>query len=509
MNPSYTESSSFALHNTQRMLQKLALTSVVVIVVTAAVLPSLLSDIFPISPSGTIGTSSSQRDANVQIAVAAYAQQGAEKASIAAAAATATTAERQVLWVNVKDFISSATSEHVASAVARASDRSEGDFSAIIIALDTPGGSLDATLDIIESIQGSEVPVIGYVYPQGKSAWSAGTIILVATDYAAMAPFTTIGSAQPVSGNMPVNDTKTINAITEKVVTLAELHNRNATQATRFITHNDNLTPEKALQNNIIESIARNPEELLQNAHNSTVTTLAGQKVLDTDNAKIVIHEPSLRVSFVDVLANPVLSTTLLTIGFFALVYGLTSPGFGGEIAGAAMIILALIGQGFDINWAGFALLAIGVGLLAYELYSPGFGAAGIGGIIVLSIGTTLMITQPVKPLLISEEHLINSALLSVIIVAPFGGFFGLITFKAWKAKTRKPLQFAFQSEEGVALDHISSDTPGFVSVGGEYWRAKTVGGIDIEKGEKVRIARKEADLLIVEPFQKEEEGQN
>jgi membrane-bound serine protease (ClpP class) len=313
MNPGYKESSSFALHTTQRMLQKLALTSVVVFVVTAVIfLPSLLSDIFPISPSGTIDTSSSQRGANVQIAIAAYAQQDAEKTSSIATATT--TAERQVLWVDVKDFISSATSEHVASAVARASDRSEGDFSAIIIALDTPGGSLDATLDIIESIQGSRVPVIGYVYPQGKSAWSAGTIILVATDYAAMAPFTTIGSAQPVSGNMPVNDTKVINAITEKVVTLAELHNRNATQATRFITHNDNLTPEKALQNNIIESIARNPEELLQNAHNSTVTTLAGQKVLDTDNATIVIHEPSLRVSFVDVLANPVLSTTLLTM---------------------------------------------------------------------------------------------------------------------------------------------------------------------------------------------------
>ncbi len=101
-----------------------------------------------------------------------------------------------------------------------------------MVALDTPGGSVDATLRIIESIQASEVPVIGYVYPQGRSAWSAGTIILLGTDYAAMAPFTTIGSAQPVLGKMPINDTKTINAITEKVVTLAELHNRNATQAT-------------------------------------------------------------------------------------------------------------------------------------------------------------------------------------------------------------------------------------------------------------------------------------
>lgn len=408
--------------------------------------------------------------------------------------------ERQVLWVDVKDFISSATAEHVATAVDRASDE---DYSAMIVALDTPGGSVDATLKIISSMQESKVPVIGYVYPQGKSAWSAGTIILLGTDYAAMAPFTTIGSAQPVLGDMPINDTKTINAITEKVVTLAELHNRNATQATRFITHNDNLTAEKALQNNVIEVIARDPQELLANANNATVNTLAGPKVLETENAGIVVHELSLRVSIVDALANPLLSTTLLTVGFFALIYGLTSPGFGGEIAGAAMIILALVGQGFDINWAAFALLAIGVGLMAYELYSPGFGALGIGGLVVLVIGTTLMITQPVQPLLISEEHLSNTSLLSAMFVVPFGGFFGLITFKAWKAKTKKPTEFELPSQEGVTLD-IVSDRPGFVLAGGEYWKARTVSGMEIGKGEKVRIVRKEAGLLIVEPLKKE-----
>jgi membrane-bound serine protease (ClpP class) len=403
--------------------------------------------------------------------------------------------------VDIKDFISSATSEHVASAVERASSsNAEEEFSAIILALDTPGGALDATLDIIASIQESEVPVIGYVYPQGRSAWSAGTIILIGTDYAAMAPVTTIGSAQPVRGDTPVNDTKVINAVTEKAVSLAELHGRNATQASRFITHNDNLTPEKALSNNIIEAIAKDPNELLQNAHNSTVTTLKGPRVLDTLDANIVIHEPSLRVSLVNILANPVLSTTLLTIGFFAIIYGLTSPGFGGEIAGAAMIILALVGQGFDVNWAAFGLLAIGVGLVAYELYSPGFGAIGVGGIIVLILGSTLMITQPVKPILVSEEHLGNLALLSTVIVAPFAGFFGFITYKAWKAKTMKPLQFAFQDEVGTALDYISDIKPGFVLVGGEYWRAKTRGA-EINKGNKIKIVGKEDDMLVVEPL--------
>jgi len=410
---------------------------------------------------------------------------------------------KKVLWVEVKDFISSATSDDIAAAVEQAST---GEYSAIVLALDTPGGSLDATLDIIESMQRSDVPVIGYVYPQGKSAWSAGTIILIASDFAAMAPVTTIGSAQPVFGTQPVNDTKTINALVEKVVSLAELHRRNVTQAARFITHNDNLTPEKALDRNIIEVVAENPRELLEKAHNATVTTLKGPKVLDTQDAEIVKHEQSIRVTLMKILADPLLSTVLLTIGFFALIYGLTSPGFGGEIAGAILVILGLIGQGFDVNWIAFALLTIGVGLLAYELYTPSFGAMGVGGVIILIVGTALMITQPVQPLLVPGEHLGNLATLSTIIIAPFAGFLGFITYKVWQAKGKKRMEFIFQSKEGKALDPISSDKEGFVLVGGEYWKARSKS--NIMQGEKVRVVEKQGDILVVEPLEEKQGDQ-
>ena len=408
--------------------------------------------------------------------------------------------KKKVLWVDVKDFISSATSENIATAIEQASSSTnyQGYYSAIILALDTPGGSLDATLSILESMQKSPIPIITYVYPEGKSAWSAGTIILIAGDYAAMAPVTTIGSAQPVLGNQPVNDTKTINAVKEKVVSLSELHGRNTTQAARFITHNDNLTPEKALDRNIIETIAENPQDLLNKAHNATITTKKGIKVLDISDAEIVKHEPTLRVMLVDFLSNPLISTTFMTIGFFALIYGFTSPGFGVEIAAAILIILSLVGQGFNINWAAFALLAIGIGLLGYELYSPSFGAIGIGGIVVIVIGTSLMITQPVQHLLIKEEHLGNLAVLSSIIILPFGAFFGVITYKVWQTKKKKKIEFVLQSNEGTALDTISDKKDGFVLVGGEYWKAKSIKS-DIKKGEKVRVIEKQGHFLIVE----------
>ena len=412
---------------------------------------------------------------------------------------------RAILWVDVKDFISSGTAEDISTAIQSSSPAAgsasySSSFSAVVLALDTPGGSLDATFDIIDAIQQSPVPVIGYVYPQGRSAWSAGTIILLATDYAAMAPVTTIGSAQPVQGTEPVNDTKLINAIAEKAVSLAELHQRNATQAARFITHNDNLTPEKALERNVIEAVAASPEELLTIANGMTVTTFSGQKVLHTADAQIVKYESSLRTQLVNFLSNPLIATTFMTIGFFILIYGIISPGFGAEIAGAVMIILGLLGQGLDINWGAFALLALGIGLIVYELYNPGFGAIGIGGIVIVAIGTMFMITQPVQPLLIREEDLGNLVTVSIITITPFAGLMALITYKVWKVKKRKPIEFVLQSEEGVALDSISANRTGFVIVGGEYWKAKSSTGDEkINKGDRVKVVGKEADLLIVE----------
>jgi membrane-bound serine protease (ClpP class) len=413
---------------------------------------------------------------------------------------------RKVLWVDVKDFISSGTAEEISAAIQSASPSTGGggtSYSAIVLALDTPGGSLDATFRIIEAIQQASVPIIGYVYPQGKSAWSAGTIILLATDYAAMAPVTTIGSAQPVVGTEPVNDTKVVNAVAEKAISLAELHKRNATQAARFVTHNDNLTPEKALQRNLIDAIAVNPEQLLTKADGTTVVTFNGEKVLHTANAQIINHESGLRIQLINFLSNPLIATTLLTVGFFVLIYGITVPGFGVEIAGAVLIILGLLGQGLDINWGAFALLAIGIGLVAYELYSPGFGAIGIGGIAVVAIGTAFMITQPVQPQLVTEQHLRNLATLSFITIAPFAGLMGLIIYKVWKVKKRKPQQFVSMSQEGVALDSISRSRTGFVIVGGEYWKAKSSrDGEEINKGDKVKIVGKEASMLVVEHLQ-------
>jgi membrane-bound ClpP family serine protease len=111
------------------------------------------------------------------------------------------------------------------------------------------------------------------------------------------------------------------------------------------------------------------------------------------------------------------------------------------------------------------------------------------------------MITQPVEPVLTTEQHLGNLALLSTLTTVPFGAFFGFLTYKAWQAKKKRPVQFAYQSEEGTALDPIAGGKPGFVFVGGEYWKARSVGQ-DINKGQKVKIVGKQDGMLLVEPLQ-------
>ena len=413
-------------------------------------------------------------------------------------------AEKRVLWVELNEPITAASAETVAAAV---QETSTGRYNAVLISLDTFGGSADSTFKIIDSIQSSSVPVIGFVYPAGKHALSAGTIILLASDYAAMAPYSTIGSSQPVIGTEPTNETKFVNAIAEKLVALAELHGRNSTQAARFVTHNDNLTPDKALKSHVIEAIAESPEELLAKADGVKVRMLKGEVVLDTLDAQLVKYEPSVRVNLLKILSDPIISTMFLSIGILALVLGLSSPGFGAEVLGAALLILGLIGQGFDVNWAALALMGIGAGLLVFELHVHGFGIIGIGGVIILGVGMALLIVQPVTPMLVPTSRTTEIITTLSLLLTPFVGLFGFLMFKAYKATRIKRVFAKYPAGKGRAVDDISPDKEGYVVIGGEYWKAKS--STHIKAGSTVKAVGGESGIISVEPFNEQADQSN
>lgn len=412
-------------------------------------------------------------------------------------------ADRKVLWVELNEPITAASAENVAAAVQEAST---GRYNAILISLDTFGGSVDSTFQIIDSIQSSSVPVIGYVYPAGRQALSAGTIILMASDYAAMAPYSTIGSAQPVIGTEPTNESKFVNAIVEKLVSLAELHGRNSTQAARFVTDNDNLTPEKALASRVIEAVASSPEDLIAKAHGVKVTTLAkGAVVLDTLDAQLVRHEPSLRVNLLKILSDPIVSTTFMSIGILALILGLSSPGFGAEVLGAVLLVLGLIGQGFDVNWAALALMGIGAGLLVFELHVHGFGIIGVGGVIVLAVGMALLVAQPLTPMLVPTSRTTEIITMLSLLLIPFAALFGFLMYKAYGAtKIKRVFESKYPTGKGRAVDDISPDKEGYVVIAGEYWKAKS--SVQIKAGSAVKAVGDESGILSVEPTNEQDE---
>ena len=171
--------------------------------------------------------------------------------------------DNKVLVLEISEAITPASDDIIADAIEKAENEN---FEALVISLDTPGGGLEETQIIIKDIENTSVPVIGYV-PEGGKAWSAGTLILMGTDIAAMAPFTVIGSAQPVQmsaeGTKPIEDEKIINALVKFSVATASKHGRNETFAEEVITKNKNLDAQEALEAGVIEYVAPSIPNLL------------------------------------------------------------------------------------------------------------------------------------------------------------------------------------------------------------------------------------------------------
>ncbi len=378
----------------------------------------------------------------------------------------------------------------------------------VILTINTPGGSLDATFEIIEEIERAEVPVIGYVYPTGSTAWSAGTYILLSTHIAAMAPHTLLGSAQPVSvapfgGAEPVNDPKVLNALTAYIVERARMHGRNETAARLFVIENLNLAAEEARENGVIDILAPSLPELLEMIDGKVVDTIQGPYTLRTSGARAVGWSPSIRIMVLQVLSEPMVSYLLFIIGIYALIFGVTSPGYGGEVLGAILVISGIIGLGFTgANLGAVLLVGLGAILLVAELFTPGFGLLGGGGIFAMVLGGVLLI--PPGPWIVSPDWL-NTLLLTILVVPTVAGaFFIFAAYKVLQARRKRPFMRGMVGDFAEAVDDISPDKKGFVIYQSEYWKAKS--NVPVKRGDKVKIVKKDGALLHIEPVEEKAE---
>lgn len=326
------------------------------------------------------------------------------------------TSATNLVWkLDVRGPIGVATMEYVVSSIDVAHTYNTSEQPAmIILQLDTPGGLDIAMRNIIKRILSSEIPIVGYVYPKGARAASAGTYILYATHVAAMSPATNIGAATPVQIGLPQTpsdpdnqntegnsnsamERKIINDATAYIEGIAELRGRNREWASEAVLGGASMSAVDALEANVVNIIAEDIDELLKQLNGYPITINGQQIVLDTNDVDIVEVSANWRQEVLSVVGNPSVAYILVLVGIYGLIFEFSNPG-GGVVGviGAVCILIALYGfQVLPINYAGLALILFGLGLIIAEAFSPSFGIFGVIGAVSLIIGSVILIDTP------------------------------------------------------------------------------------------------------------------
>jgi len=390
--------------------------------------------------------------------------------------------------------------EGLASAVLSALSRAESDNALLVLILDTPGGELAATEKIIRAFLNSRVPIIGFVYPKGAAAWSAGTLILISCHIAAMAPGTMIGAAQPITygaeGFQPLNYSKIINPIVEMAETVSRERGRNQTAARLFVQRNLTLNDEEALRSNVIDLVAENVGDLLMKIDGMEVK-VAGEVVkINTKGFTIEKYEWSISDILSNALADPLLANLLFMLGFYILLLSLITGHYPIVAVGLLLLILGLMGLGFSINTISTLLIIVGVVLVVIEMITPGFGIIGTTGIIMLALGFLLLPIYLPQTWFIGPEFFFRFIVAGILIIVAGSAFFAFALYKVIKAKKARPVIWSIIGAKGKALDDLGPGKEGFVMVEGEYWMAFS--DEEIKAGEEIVVVGKVGPKLKV-----------
>lgn len=424
-----------------------------------------------------------------------------------------------VTVLEIKGAIGPATSSYIERGIASAQVRGS---KLIVLQMDTPGGLDTSMRDIIHAILASPVPVATFVSPSGSRAASAGAYILYASHIAAMAPATNVGAATPVSigGEPPKEDPqaetksgkkpeasesnqpaqpgtamerKAINDAVAYIRGLAELRGRNAEWAEQAVRDAVSLSASDALSKNVIDLIARDLPDLLQQVDGREIKIGNGTVKLATRAAVVEHAEPDWRTRLLAVITNPTIAYGLMLIGIYGLLLegynpGAVLPG----VVGAISLLLALFAfQLLSVNYAGLALIAVGILMIVLEFFITSHGALGLGGLIAFVIGSIILLDSDVPGLRI-DMPIIGG-------VATAGGLAMIGIVYVASRSMRRPVVTGEQAMLGAIAEAIESFTgSGRVRYGGELWNAHS--SSPVQAGQRVRVVRLEGLLLWVEP---------
>jgi membrane-bound serine protease (ClpP class) len=396
--------------------------------------------------------------------------------------------ETRVLAVHLDNDINPVTQEYVENAVARAEDE---DFAAMVLVLDTPGGLASSMRGIVKRFLASEVPIVVYVAPPGSSADSAGAVITMAADVAAMAPQTNIGSSTPVSlGGQDISEDlrrKIVNDAAAYTGELAREHDRNVAAARKMVTEASNYGARQAKAIGLVEVIAPTVPALLDEIDG--MTTVPKGFVLETAGAQVENVEMSFWQQARDFLVDPNLIALMLSIGLIGIVVELWNPGlvFPGTV-GAISLILGLYGlQVLPVSLAGLLLMVLAAAFFVAEAFVPSHGALTVAGSVMFVLGA-LMLFDPAG----------DAYQVSLPVAIGIAGSLALLLGIALSRVARVARRPAAVGVHGMVGHDGVVRRDGMVQINGELWRAHSADGSPLVPGEQVRVEQVEEDLRLV-----------
>lgn len=444
-------------------------------------------------------------------------------AAILAVAAVSARADADVVVIEIKGGIGVATAEYVLSGIQHA--ESSG-AQLIILDMDTPGGLMAPTRDIIQGILNSRVPIATYVTPAGARADSAGTYILFSSHIAAMNPTSHVGAATPVSltggdatpaepedegveddtDSAPpagsAMERKVLNDAIAYIRSLAERYDRNADWAEKAVRDAATLTAREALEENVIDFVAEDRADLLRLLDGYEVEVGSETVIIATSGVVVETFEPNWRIKILSAIANPEIVLLLGLIGLYGLMYEGWNPGaiVPGVVGVICLLLAAYALQVLPVNYAGLALILVGIALIVAEAFAPSFGALGLGGVVAFSFGAIMMFDSGIPGFGISISFVLTLA-----------AFFALavVWLMSYLLKLRKRGAVSGRDSivGGIGVARESFTGEGRIWLEGETWTARS--RVAIEEGQHVIIRAMDGLILDIEPMTETNTGES
>jgi len=379
---------------------------------------------------------------------------------------------------------------------------------AVLIELNTPGGDLQSTRDIVTSLLNAPLPVIVWVGPQGSRAASAGTFITLAAHVATMAPGTNIGAATPIdsSGQNIGSDlqAKVMQDTLALLRSISEARGRNYDEAATAVTSAASFTATEAVSAGIVDGIANTAKDAVALANGRTVTVNGQPVTLALDNAQLLETAMNPLQSFLHLLSDPNIAFILFTLGFYGLLFELAHPNFVTGIIGGISIILAFVGFGsLPLNLAGLLLIGLGIVLFVLELSITSHGLLTVAGIVCFVLGAAALYTEPGTPTAPDVSVAWPLIALMAVLTGVFVFTVATLAVRARRHHSTAPgLIGAGLPANAVAEVRRPLAPLGSVYAGGEEWTARAADEETVGRGTPVRVVGQEGLTLIVEPIE-------